>query len=162
MVGRERKYRGLWADPQFTTRPVCRGSDQKNCRIFIASGKYGLDTDLASMKNMILLAALLLPLLATAQSQTTAKWTPERRLVLADLTPATQQAVLALPADLVIPSGNLAKACQLMTSEAAEWVPAQDGKSVQIRMARVKFPDMDKESWEIYLTRMAGVYLFPN
>lgn len=124
-------------------------------------GRYLSDADLDSMKNVILLAALLLPLFAAAQSQTTAKWTPERRLVLADLTPATQQAVLALPADLALPSGSLAKACQLMTSEAAEWVPAQDGKSIQIRMARVKYPDMDKESWEIYLTRMAGVHLFP-
>lgn len=139
-----------------------RAATRKTAVSLELSGKYRPDADLESMKHVILLAALLLPMFAVAQSQTTAQWTQERRLVLVEFTSATQQAVLALPSGLSLPSGSLAKACQLMTSEAAEWVPAADGKSVQIRMARVKYPDMDKESWEIYLTRMAGVYLFPN
>jgi hypothetical protein len=112
--------------------------------------------------TILLIAALLLPLLGVAQSTPTAQWTKERRLLLSDLPAGAREVALALPASQPHPGLELAKVCQQMSNEMAVWTPAQDGKSVTITLSREMFPNWTKEDWELYLTRMAGAYLFPG
>jgi hypothetical protein len=116
------------------------------------------------MKNMLLLVAVLMlvPVLGHAQAKPTAQWTKERRLVLSDLPAGAREVTLAFPASQPHPGMELAKVCQQMSNEMAVWTPAQDGKSVTITLSREMFPDWGKEDWELFLTRMAGVYLFPG
>ena len=114
-------------------------------------------------KSMILvIAALVLPLLGYAQAKPTAQWTKERRLLLSDLPAGAKDVTLAFPASQPHPGMELTKVCQQMSNEMAVWTPAQDGKSVTITLSREMFPDWSKEDWELYLTRMAGAYLFPG
>ncbi len=112
--------------------------------------------------SILFFVALLLPLMGVAQAKPTAQWTKERRLVLSDLPEGVREVSLAFPASQPHPGMELAKVCQQMSSEMAVWTPAQDGKSVTITLSREMFPDWSKEDWELYLTRMAGVYLFPG
>lgn len=116
------------------------------------------------MKNLLFLLAfiLLAPSIGAAQTKPTARWTPERRLLLSDLPAGAKEIVLPLPANLPHPGMQLSNICQEMSNEMAQWTPAPDGKSVTIWLARQIYPSWGKEDWELFLTRMAGVYLFPG
>jgi hypothetical protein len=109
---------------------------------------------------LLLLVAALLPAIAIAQSQTvTAKWTAEQRIVLSELPSQGQPVEMATPASRLDKPDELRTVCAQMNTEIATWAPSDDGKKILITLNRALYPDWDKETWQLHLTRAAGVYL---
>jgi hypothetical protein len=114
------------------------------------------------MKRLFLLLflAATLPPIVIAQSPTvTAKWTAEQQLILSDMPSPGQAIEMATPANRLDKPAELKDICARMSNDFATWQPSDDGKTILIELNRSTNPDWGKESWQLHLTRMAGVYL---